>query len=202
MKDKLDAILSKWVGHHVSPESIRQIREEIFAIADDVFILAETTRCVVCKGSLVKGGMAIEEGEPWFCLACLEKHIRPLTKDLQRPIPMILTCPAQGCGARHIDAGRFAIHPHHTHSCQACGFTWRPAVEPTVGVQFLPGFKDAPAEPFPPEQDWREIAWRLRKQLQALQDKIALAPQEVQDALDEHPRHSKAKPVNLTGDIK
>jgi len=62
------------------------------------------------------------------------------------PIPMILTCPMPGCGKRHIDVGRFATHPHHTHSCQFCGFTWRPAVVPTVGVQFLPGFKDEPVE--------------------------------------------------------
>jgi hypothetical protein len=57
-------------------------------------------------------------------------------------IPMILICPAKGCGERHIDNAQFAIMPHHTHSCQSCGFTWRPAVVPTVGVQFLPGFKD------------------------------------------------------------
>ena len=58
------------------------------------------------------------------------------------PIPMILTCPM--CGARHIDKGEFATKPHHTHACQACGMVWRPAIEPTVGVQFLPGFKDEP----------------------------------------------------------
>ena len=57
-----------------------------------------------------------------------------------KSIPMFLTCPI--CCARHIDAGIFATKPHHTHSCQNCGLTWRPAVEPTVGVQFLPGFKD------------------------------------------------------------
>lgn len=56
------------------------------------------------------------------------------------PVPMYLTCPK--CGARHVDAGEFATKPHHTHSCQECGLTWRPAVVPTVGVQFLPGFKD------------------------------------------------------------
>lgn len=55
------------------------------------------------------------------------------------PIPMFLTCPA--CGERHIDEGEFATRRHHTHSCQHCGLTWRPAVVPTVGVQFLPGFK-------------------------------------------------------------
>lgn len=57
-----------------------------------------------------------------------------------QPIPMILYC--HECGNRHIDKGEFASKPHHTHSCQQCGFTWRPAVVPTVGVQFLPGFKD------------------------------------------------------------
>lgn len=59
---------------------------------------------------------------------------------LRAPVPMILTCPL--CCARHIDEGEFATKEHHTHSCQSCGFTWRPAVVPTVGVQFLPGFKN------------------------------------------------------------
>lgn len=56
------------------------------------------------------------------------------------PIPMILHCPE--CSKRHIDAGEFATRPHHTHACQHCGFVWRPTVVPTVGAQFLPGFKD------------------------------------------------------------
>lgn len=56
------------------------------------------------------------------------------------PVPMFLTCPK--CNARHIDEGDFATKRHHTHSCQACGLTWRPAVVPTVGVAFLPGFKN------------------------------------------------------------
>lgn len=56
------------------------------------------------------------------------------------PIPMILACPV--CGRRHIDAGEFATKPHHTHACQTCGMVWRPAIVPTVGVRFLPGFKD------------------------------------------------------------
>ena len=61
------------------------------------------------------------------------------------PIPMLIWCPA--CRARHIDRGEFATKPHHTHSCQGCGLTWRPAVVATVGVQFLPGFKDADEQP-------------------------------------------------------
>lgn len=58
----------------------------------------------------------------------------------EHPIPMILTCPM--CGARHIDEGEFATKVHHTHACQACGMVWRPAVVPTTGVQFLPGYKN------------------------------------------------------------
>jgi transposase-like protein len=56
------------------------------------------------------------------------------------PIPMILNCPE--CRARHIDVGEFATKRHHTHACQSCGFVWRPAVIATVGVRFLPGFKN------------------------------------------------------------
>jgi hypothetical protein len=68
--------------------------------------------------------------------------------EINTPIPMLLTCPGprldgQGvCGARHLDEGEWATKVHHTHSCQTCGHTWRPAVRPTVGVQFLPGFKN------------------------------------------------------------
>lgn len=61
--------------------------------------------------------------------------------DKPAPVPMIMHCPE--CRARHVDAGTFAKKPHHTHACQHCGFVWRPAVVDTVGVQFLPGFKDA-----------------------------------------------------------
>ncbi len=65
---------------------------------------------------------------------------------LLQPIAMRIPCP--GCGTLHIDEGEFATKPHHTHSCQHCGLTWRPAVEHTVGVRFLPGFKnETPQEP-------------------------------------------------------
>jgi rubredoxin len=57
------------------------------------------------------------------------------------PIPMLLWCPL--CKKRHIDKGDFATRPHHTHACQSCGHVWRPAVVETVGVKFLPGFKDS-----------------------------------------------------------
>lgn len=56
------------------------------------------------------------------------------------PIPMRIVCP--DCKKLHIDEGEFVTKIHHTHSCQYCGLTWRPAVPATVGVRFLPGFKD------------------------------------------------------------
>ena len=56
------------------------------------------------------------------------------------PIPMRLTCP--DCGELHLDEGVFATKPHHTHACQHCGMVWRPCVQPTVGVRFLPGFRN------------------------------------------------------------
>jgi len=66
--------------------------------------------------------------------------------DPPAPIPMLLWCPQ--CRARHIDVGEFATKPHHTHACQSCGMVWRPALVPTVGVQFLPGFKNLPMPAF------------------------------------------------------
>jgi len=82
---------------------------------------------------------------------CADDELRALTDAiaarkraidaLSAPVPMLLTCPA--CNARHIDEGEFATKVHHTHSCQHCGMTWRPAVVATVGVRFLPGFKNA-----------------------------------------------------------
>lgn len=58
----------------------------------------------------------------------------------ETPVPMRIPCP--DCGELHIDEGEFETKPHHTHSCQHCGLTWRPAVVATVGVRFLPGFKN------------------------------------------------------------
>lgn len=46
------------------------------------------------------------------------------------------------CGEIHIDEGEYATKLHHTHTCQRCGLSWRPAVEYTVGVKFFPGFKN------------------------------------------------------------
>ena len=70
--------------------------------------------------------------------AALDRAHELLAK--QSPVPMLLWCPE--CGVRHVDEGEFAKRVHHTHACQTCGHCWRPAVVPTVGVQFLPGFRD------------------------------------------------------------
>jgi len=59
---------------------------------------------------------------------------------VQEPIPMRLRC--ETCHELHIDEGEFATKRHHTHACQFCGAVWRPAIVCTVGVQFLPGFKN------------------------------------------------------------
>lgn len=61
-----------------------------------------------------------------------------------KPVPMLLWCPE--CFTRHYDDGSWASHPHHTHACQACGFVWRPAVVATVGVRFLPGFRNVESQ--------------------------------------------------------
>ena len=69
------------------------------------------------------------------------------------PIPMRLVCPR--CGTLHLDVGEFATKPHHTHACQQCGEVWRPAIVATVGVEFLPGFKNEPA---PPDTEaWKRV---------------------------------------------
>jgi len=74
--------------------------------------------------------------------AAFDQLSRALTAPLA-PIPMRITCP--DCGQLHIDEGEFATRSHHTHACQHCGLVFRPAVVPTVGVRFLPGFRNAEA---------------------------------------------------------
>ena len=65
-------------------------------------------------------------------------------KMLAGAVPMRIPCP--DCGKLHIDEGEFATKAHHTHACQNCGNVWRPAVVNTIGVRFLPGFKNEPKE--------------------------------------------------------
>ena len=92
-------------------------------------------RCPSCGGAtLFVDGLG---GLTCSSLAC--KH--PVVEEIIAvPIPMLLTCPS--CGKRHVDEGEYATKEHHTHACQHCGTVWRPAIVATVGVQFLPGFKN------------------------------------------------------------
>lgn len=71
-----------------------------------------------------------------------------LTALRDAPIPMILHCP--GCGEQHIDAPEpergWTNPPHRSHLCARCGFIWRPADVPTIGVAAIAtkGEKDDP----------------------------------------------------------
>lgn len=98
-----------------------------YRIGEDICSAVERTRIIEA------GGQVVDIGECWRITAL------PPSAQVAQPIPMRLTCP--DCRALHIDEGEFATKPHHTHSCQECGLTWRPAVVHTVGVRFLPGFK-------------------------------------------------------------
>lgn len=97
--------------------------------------------CEHCKGGPGEQGLTFDEQE----LFTLRDRVRELEGQLksigETPIESLLWCPA--CGERHIDVGDFATKVHHTHACQHCGMVWRPCVSPTVGVRFLPGFKNA-----------------------------------------------------------
>lgn len=75
--------------------------------------------------------------------ARLIDRVNVLTNDIrdrEKPISMRIPCPI--CNKLHIDEGAFKNKPHHTHACQHCGNVWRPAIINTIGVQFLPGFKN------------------------------------------------------------
>ena len=98
----------------------------------------------VCDIGMLAGAKSFE---PYF-----EKYLKHLGgAKPQKSIEMRLPCPGtvpdghgglKVCGHLHLDEGIWTTKQHHTHSCQACGHTWRPATVHTVGVRFLPGFKN------------------------------------------------------------
>lgn len=71
------------------------------------------------------------------------RALAAVTDRAAEPIAMHLWCPS--CGTQHLDVGEFATRPHKTHTCQSCGFCWMPCLQPTCGVQFLPGTKNPTA---------------------------------------------------------
>lgn len=98
--------------------------------------------CPLCQTAMaVTNSRPVEDGirRRRGCPRCAHR-LSTVEREEKSAIPMRLICPS--CGTLHIDEGIFATQLHHTHACQKCGGVWRPAVVPTVGVQFLPGFKN------------------------------------------------------------
>ncbi|HET6959532.1 MAG TPA: hypothetical protein VFI56_23225 [Vicinamibacterales bacterium] len=138
--------------------------------------------CVRCAR---KSGSHISDSEEIAFLRITIKNLHVLletsttTPSVERsshpfdtPIPMRLPCPGTierdgqqiPCGVLHVDEGEFATKPHHTHACQACGLVWRPALVPTVGVLFLPGYKNVKApQPIPAATELSSVRIRLRR---------------------------------------
>lgn len=85
-------------------------------------------------GSNIRSSLAVVATFAMSALEDIRRHIKG------EPIPMRIHCPE--CGKLHIDENEFVTKVHHTHTCQFCGAVFRPAVVPTVGVRFLPGFKN------------------------------------------------------------
>lgn len=102
-------------------------------------------RCHFCRKAVSMSDGAADD-MPDGCSDCWKLYHKHDSKapvargGSDAPIPMLLHCPL--CSARHIDEGAFATKVHHMHACQECGHVWRPAVVATVGVRFLPGFKN------------------------------------------------------------
>ncbi len=137
-------------------------------MADDAYSLRERARSLLYRRegdiAVCRACDRVHEGTASFAiqhqqrcwaaqlLACVYEAVWPLDRTealaneglpglpAPEPIPMLLWCPE--CQGRHVDVGEYETKPHHTHACQQCGHVWRPALVSTVGVQFLPGFKD------------------------------------------------------------
>lgn len=104
------------------------------------------------------------------------------------PVKMLLWCPM--CSTRHVDVGEFAFFSHHTHACQECGLTWRPAVVATVGVQFLPGFSAAEELPIknspPADASLDAIQAPTRDELSSKDEEIRLLKSQLERLQEAH----------------
>jgi hypothetical protein len=121
---------------------VTELRAELRRLREDSATLAQRVRegCVRETALIVQGERATAHEN----IVAVQKKLNAVTEASKAPVRMLLWCPM--CGARHVDAGVYATIPHHTHACQSCGVVWRPAIVPTVGVAFLPGFKDGVLE--------------------------------------------------------
>lgn len=153
----------KTTKRRLTPSLVRAMQDILDMITKDFGEPGDTSAYATVKRIAAMSGQRPDSKEHW---ASLVAQITDLKRQLARAeqklalahaatascglndpkttVPMLLWCPDPKCNARHVDKGEFATRVHHTHSCQTCGHTWRPAVVPTVGVQFLPGFKDEP----------------------------------------------------------
>jgi hypothetical protein len=109
-----------WHAHYnAARPSVKKMRERITELER----IARSARAPGLSERIVERDEQLERAE---------KH----------PVPMILYCPM--CTERHIDEGSHATRSHKSHACQHCGHVWRPALVPTIGVKFLPGFQNEP----------------------------------------------------------
>ncbi len=118
----------------VVPGGSREGSSPDWHMAELVFEYVSLDRITIRKGRYLSHGNYVHEE------TAFQEMKAALEQQEKKPIPMRLHCPE--CGELHIDKGDFATKVHHTHACQYCGGVWRPAVVPTVGVRFLPGFKN------------------------------------------------------------
>lgn len=51
---------------------------------------------------------------------------------IEAPLPVLAFCPR--CQAQHVDKDDWTLTPHRKHLCASCGFIWKLANVPTVGV--------------------------------------------------------------------
>lgn len=150
--DKLGVFYEAQVAHFGGRKAEEELRSRARAReeARDKAADESTNRM---RGYIANGLGVSEEKLPGLEGAVL--HVSTTLKELRESagaaIPMRLPCPGtvpdghgglRVCGQLHIDEDEFVTKLHHTHSCQHCGHTWRPAVVHTAGVRFLPGFKN------------------------------------------------------------
>lgn len=90
--------------------------------------------CIECKTPMMADdGQLHTHGD---CVEYLKAALSSARKELAlpvAPIPMFLTCPI--CKTQHVDEDEWATRPHKTHLCADCGWEWKVANVPTVGVR-------------------------------------------------------------------
>jgi hypothetical protein len=124
---------SRW---KLIPERVAELRRQV----DGLLSAHNIYECVALRDILSEELARFESSSVRRETGATVEGEAPENRTPCGPIPMLLWCPA--CGERHIDVNEFATKVHHTHACQSCGMVWRPAVIATVGVQYLPGFKN------------------------------------------------------------